>query len=292
MANFNNAKYIETAIKSVISQTYPFWELIIVDDCSNDESLRIIEQFLKDNRIKLIQHQRNQGYGGALKTAALNASNNIFGILDPDDKLHKNALEKMAETYQKFPDYGLIYSTMWICDSNLENCQIDKTLGPIIPEKTSIFKQKISHFKTFRKEAYLKTSGFDPNQKKTVDKDIIYKLEEVCTFKFIDETLYYYRCHPEGISQGKNAYFSRLSHYIVKCKTYQRRINTNLPNYQLKNLYLEYFVITFYSLIQFIFKVLKFMKIKLIIKYLARKFTIIRFIIQNNRLINAVLFKI
>ena len=75
MASYGNDRYIEVAIKSVLFQTYPYWELLIVDDCSTDNSNEIAEKYLNDNRIKLIHHKFNQGYGGALKTAAENASN-------------------------------------------------------------------------------------------------------------------------------------------------------------------------------------------------------------------------
>ncbi len=43
MANFNNANYIETAINSVLKQTFTNWELVIVDDCSGDESIQVIK---------------------------------------------------------------------------------------------------------------------------------------------------------------------------------------------------------------------------------------------------------
>ena len=51
MANFNNANYIETAVDSVLKQTYTNWELIIVDDCSGDESIKVIKPYLRDKRI-------------------------------------------------------------------------------------------------------------------------------------------------------------------------------------------------------------------------------------------------
>jgi len=82
MANKNNAWYIEVAFKSVISQSYPNWELIIVDDNLSDNSIGIIKPFLSDMRIKLIRHYQNNGYGVVLKTGTANASNEVFGILD------------------------------------------------------------------------------------------------------------------------------------------------------------------------------------------------------------------
>lgn len=248
MANYNNAEYIEEAIKSVMSQNYHFWELIIVDDCSTDNSVQIINSFLEDKKIKLISHKDNIGYGGALKTAADNASCEILGILDADDRLHEKALDVMAKAYNENPECGFIYSTMWNCDSNLENCVENTMIGPTIPEKTNIFHIKVSHFKTFRKDAYNKTSRFDPMQKKAVDKDIIFKLEEIVKFKFIDIPLYYYRQHEGGISQDKSEFQARVYHYIARCKAYQRRLNKNIPNYTKKELYKEYFTITLFKL--------------------------------------------
>jgi len=150
MANYNNAKYIKEAIKSVISQTYPHWELIIVDDVSTDNSIEKIKPYLKDNRIKLILHEKNIGYGGALKTAADNASNMILAVLDADDKLHENALKIMSEVYKNNPKYGFIYSTYWICDFNMQNPQIAKKVGPVDSQKITFMEQMfliLKHFK-------------------------------------------------------------------------------------------------------------------------------------------------
>ncbi len=275
MANYNNVKYIETAIKSLLSQTYPKWELIIVDDSSTDNSIDAIQPFLNDKRIKLIRHKTNLGYGGTLRTAASNAKNNILGILDADDKLHLEALKVMANAYQNNQDFGFIYSTMWSCDSELKNCKVAKWIGPVIPEKTNIFRSKISHFKTFRREIYEMTEGFDVNLKKIVDKDIIYKIEEVTKFKFINKPLYYYRHHEGGISQGKNKYPLRVYHYISKFNTYYRRLNTNLPNLSKKALYIEYLDLTFYmliSVIKYLYKIFNVSRLfKLILNFFPTK---------------------
>ncbi len=98
----------------------------------------------------------------------------------------------------------------------------------------------------------MKTSGFDPTQKRAMDHDTIYKLEEVTQFKFIDKALYYYRHHENGISQGKGSFQARIYHYIAKCKAYKRRLNSDIPNVILKDLYLEYYKITFHNMIKFL----------------------------------------
>jgi len=275
MANYNNASYVEEAIKSVLSQTYSNWELVIVDDCSIDKSVQIIEKFLNGDRIKLIQHKFNKGYGSTLNTAAENASNQILAILDADDKLHPKALEIMINTYKNNPNCGFIYSTMWNCDSELKNCIENDWIGPVIPEKTNIFKIKVSHLKTFMKAAYLKTPGFDSSQKRAADKDIIFKLEEVTDFKFVDLPLYFYRWHGLGISQGKSGYIPEFYHYLAKLHAYRRRLNSGIPNFTKKQITFEYYRITFYKVIHFSLKLYNKLKIRFLVKKLGRKFSII-----------------
>lgn len=252
MTNFNNGQYIETAIKSVVSQTYSLWELVIVDDNSTDNSIEKIRPFLEYKRIRLIMHDTTNGYAASLKTAIENSKNEIIGILDSDDKLHEEALEIIAKAYNDNPDCGFIYSTMWDCDANLENCTINEDIGVINPPKTSIFQNRVSHFKTFTIKAYQETSGFVPEQMKAVDKDIIYKLEEVTKFKFVNIPLYYYRHHSGGISQVKNIKTAYVYSYIAKVKAYRRRLNKDIPNIGIDYLYFQYYLITFNRIIQFI----------------------------------------
>lgn len=266
MANFNNANYIETAINSVLKQTYTNWELIIVDDCSGDESIKVIKPYLRDKRIKLIQLKQNLGYGGSLKTGADNASNQILAILDADDKLHETALEIMLKNYQDSPDCGFIYSTMLWCDSQLNNCDKVNWIGPTHPKKTNIFNIRISHFKTFLRDAYLETPGFDPNQKKAVDKDIIFKLEEVTVLKYVDIPLYYYRWHGGGISQDKSHFKAELYHYLAKLKAYYRRKNSSIPNFTQKQIKFEYYRIVFYNISHLMIFFYRRLKIPVIIK--------------------------
>jgi glycosyltransferase involved in cell wall biosynthesis len=274
MANYNNATYIEEAIKSVINQTYSNWELLIVDDCSTDTSEIIIEKFLSDERIKLIRHKTNKGYGASLKTAADHSSNDIITILDADDKLHHKALEIIAQAYRENPDHDFIYSTMWECDSQLQNCIRNTWIGPINPKKSNIFNIKISHLKSFRKEAYLKTSGFDPKQKKAVDKDIIFKLEEVANFKFVNIPLYYYRWHGQGISQSKSSFSPEFYHYLAKLKAYRRRLNTHIPNFTKKQIYFEYYRITFFKITHFFIKLYRKLKIRDLMSMFLEKYPI------------------
>ncbi len=202
-ANYNNAKYIAHAIDSVLNQTYKNWELIIVEDCSTDNSLEIINKYLEDSRIKLIQHEKNRGYTVALKTAIANIRSEYFGILDSDDCLTRCAVETMRDYHIKFPNCGLIYSQFAYCDEVLTRRR-PGFCAPIPPGKTTLDANVVSHFKTFKLRDYLKTPGYDENILYAEDIDIVYKMEEVTKLKFVDECLYLYRELPDSICHSKS----------------------------------------------------------------------------------------
>lgn len=207
MANYNSAKYIDQAIQSVLEQSCPDWELIIVDDASTDDSIQKLTRYKTHPQIHLHRRETNGGYGLALRDTARNANGDIYGIIDSDDTLHKDALKIMHQAHQDNPDRGLIYSQFMLCDKDLKPLQ-KGDCGPI-PDDTSwldiILNQpkprpRISHFKTFKRTAYEQTEGFHA-LRRTVDKDIVLKLEEITKTLFIDKVLYYYRTHPAGISR-------------------------------------------------------------------------------------------
>lgn len=83
---YNVEPFIEECIKSVLAQDYPNLEVIFVDDCSPDDSVKIVERYAgKDDRIKLVTHEHNQGLGPARNTGVEHASGAYLLFLDSDD---------------------------------------------------------------------------------------------------------------------------------------------------------------------------------------------------------------
>jgi glycosyltransferase involved in cell wall biosynthesis/SAM-dependent methyltransferase len=222
MANYNNAKYIAEAIESILRQTFRDWELIIVEDCSTDNSLNIIRPYLSDKRIRLIRHERNRGYTAALKTGIEHVHAEHFGILDSDDCLTGPAIETMYSYHVRFPDCGLIYSQFVYCDEDLTPRQIGYC-NKIPADKTNIQVNVVSGFKTFKMKDYLRTSGYDEDILYAEDKDIIYKMEEVTGLKFVDQCLYLARELPGSQSHDPNkALIGRQSDEKAKMNALRR----------------------------------------------------------------------
>ncbi len=100
MPTYNCAKFIKETIQSVINQTYENWELVIVDDCSNDNTEEIVASF-NDKRIKYHRLEKNSGAAVARTTAMKMATGNYMAFLDSDDLWKDNKLEKQLEFMKK-----------------------------------------------------------------------------------------------------------------------------------------------------------------------------------------------
>ena len=225
MANYNNAKYIAEAIESILRQKFEDgdWELIIVEDCSTDNSLKIINHYLNDKRIRLIRHEWNRGYATALKTGVEHVRSEYFGILDSDDCLTSSAIETMYSYHVGFPDCGLIYSQFMHCHEDLTPRQIGFG-AEVPPGKTDLETHVASAFRTFKMRDYLKTSGYDEGILYAEDRDICYKMEEVTRLKYVNQCLYLYRELPNSQShEPVKASIGRQSRERARLNALRRR---------------------------------------------------------------------
>lgn len=94
---YNTEKYVGCCIESIISQTYPDWELILVDDGSTDGSLNIMESYAKkDSRINVI-HQENAGPGIARNSGIVQATGEYIVFIDSDDVIRPDYFEKLSK---------------------------------------------------------------------------------------------------------------------------------------------------------------------------------------------------
>ncbi len=95
---YNSASFIASTINSVIAQTAISWEIIIVDDCSSDNSIEVIQPFIdRDTRIKFIKLEENSGAAVARNTAIEAATGRFIAFLDSDDLWHPEKLEKQIQ---------------------------------------------------------------------------------------------------------------------------------------------------------------------------------------------------
>lgn len=101
MPSYNTGKFIGETIESVLAQSYTDWELIIVDDCSTDDTDAIIEKYLEDDRIRYIKNERNSGAAVSRNKALREAKGKWIAFLDSDDLWDPKKLEKQIAFMEK-----------------------------------------------------------------------------------------------------------------------------------------------------------------------------------------------
>jgi glycosyltransferase involved in cell wall biosynthesis len=106
---YNGAGFLAQSIDSVIAQTYPDWELIIVNDCSKDNSLEIMQQYAeKDRRIRIIDNEHNLKLPGALNRGFSEARGRYLTWTSHDNRMAPTMLEEFVNYLDANPDKGLV----------------------------------------------------------------------------------------------------------------------------------------------------------------------------------------
>jgi glycosyltransferase involved in cell wall biosynthesis len=112
---YNNETVIKETIQSVINQTYRYWELLLIDDCSSDHTVELVEQLVElDPRIKLFKHSKNKGAAAARNLGTKMSKGHYIAFLDADDLWLKDKLEQQMNIL-KTKNYDVCFGSYeWI----------------------------------------------------------------------------------------------------------------------------------------------------------------------------------
>lgn len=123
MPSYNTGNYIEESIKSVLNQTYTNWELIIVDDCSTDNTDTIVSKYLVDKRIRYFKNEKNLGAAISRNKALRKAKGRWIAFLDSDDLWETIKLEKQIN-FMISNDYRFSYTNYIEIDENSKSLNV------------------------------------------------------------------------------------------------------------------------------------------------------------------------
>ena len=110
---YNVEDYVEKAVTCILEQDYKNIEVILIDDCSTDKSLKIVKQFKKYENVQLITNHKNGGAAYARNRGLDIAKGEYIGFIDPDDFIDKNYYSSLIESAIK-EDADIV-----ICDINI-----------------------------------------------------------------------------------------------------------------------------------------------------------------------------
>lgn len=236
---FNAEKYLMDAIKSVLAQGYPYWELILIDDGSTDKSLSIAKLFAEqDSRIRIISDGQNKKLPFRLNQIIQEAKYEYIARMDADDLISPLRLEKQVKFLQENQEYDLVSTGILSVKNDLslmgyrgtsKNKNVD--LQDAILGTTGII-----HASIMARKSWCIRNLYNENNRLAEDYELWLNafLKNDLKVGFIEEPLYYYR-EDQNIQLNK-----LLQAYSTQIEIISRFSQDQLP-YELKNQFVNKF---------------------------------------------------
>ncbi|WHY71988.1 glycosyltransferase family 2 protein [Fictibacillus enclensis] len=213
--NYNNQDYIEKCIKSIFDQSYTgVYEVIIVDDCSTDNSVRIIQDLMKVySRLKLIPLKKNGGVSNARNEGLFSVKTKYVTFIDSDDYYFNK--EKLKNEMELIKKYRTKIGKEILSYSSVVKAQNDLSRYYFPPSNKKMYLQgnvevnllKGRKFKTIMRDYCLSTEivrsvgGYNPNRNLYEDWELLLKLSSIVEFYCTFEYGTAYRVSINGLSQ-------------------------------------------------------------------------------------------
>ena len=200
---YNRAHRLESAIRSVLTQTFQDFEIIVVDDASTDNTPETVAAF-NDGRIKFIRHGMNKGGSVARNTGILNSTGDYIAFLDDDDEWLPAKLSKQIQVLLSSPpEVGCVYTGY---------LDVDRSTGRIlavhIPRKRGNLAKSLmaencvgsASAAVLKRTCFKKVGLFDEDLPCSQDYDLWIRISKEFLFEYVPEPLFKYSIHPNKIS--------------------------------------------------------------------------------------------
>lgn len=201
LPTYNGSKYIAESIESVIAQTYQDWELIVIDDCSTDDTDQIVQKYAdRDSRINLYKNEKNLKLPASLNRGFSLSKGEYLTWTSDDNRFKQNALQALMDGFGD-EDVGLVFSAMDYIDA--EGRLVGHT--PQTESTDELYYNNIvgASF-MYTREVYEKIGNYDTEKFLVEDYDYWLRIARIFPIKFINDSLYLYRIHSGSLTEKKN----------------------------------------------------------------------------------------
>lgn len=213
----NGEEYLHEAIASVLEQTYNNFELIIIDDCSNDETVTIVQSF-KDARIRLISSRERLRICNALNIGLRKANGQFIARMDADDVCHPRRLERQIHFLQKHSDIGFCGSWVRRFGVNQQSQKYSRPVGPMRVRAFAVYDNPMVHSSVMLRREVLKYVDvvYRDDFAHAEDFDLWTRLLEYTEGDNLPEILLDYRVHSQSVTLQKSEAMDHTACRILK----------------------------------------------------------------------------
>ncbi|MCC5898755.1 MAG: glycosyltransferase [Phormidium sp. BM_Day4_Bin.17] len=234
MPVFNRSKIIRESIFSVLRQTYKWLELIVIDDASTDDTVKVVSE-IEDQRLKLLRLPTNQGHSFSRNEGLKIANGEIIAYLDSDNTWETRYLSAIVGAYDRLPLADAIYSGMLLysgSNSQLFAVRYGHFHRSLLENRNYIDLNVFTH----KRKLFNKIGGFNENLRRYTDYDLILKYSEVATLYSVPILLvnYFYNKDKNTVTND-STYGQQINHVWSNMNVRYTQIISGKSNNSLKH---------------------------------------------------------
>jgi glycosyltransferase involved in cell wall biosynthesis len=207
--NYNYAHFLPNCLDSILGQSFGDFELILINDTSTDNSLEVIQPYLADPRVRLIDHKKNKGFVESLIEGSQESRGRYISVISADDwVVEPTAFAQQIEILEGNPAVVMAFSAYGLyADSTTLTHHSRAASANYVRPGLSVFQDFLlqgypQHSGTIvRKSAYEAIGGYDATLHWSVDAQLWLGLCHFGEVAYIDSMLYAYRRHPSSMSK-------------------------------------------------------------------------------------------
>lgn len=211
--NYNYARFLPTCLDSILQQSFRDFEVIVINDHSTDNSLEVIAPYLRDPRVRLINHEHNKGFVASLIEGMQESRGTYLSVISADDwVVAPHAFARQVEVLEQNPRVVMAFSAYGLyADEQTLNFVSRAASHSYVRDGKEVLTDFLlkgypQHSGTMiRKSAYEAIGGYDPTLRWSLDAQMWLGLCHFGDIAYIDDMLYAYRRHPSSMSKDPTA---------------------------------------------------------------------------------------
>ena len=221
--NYNYAHYLPESLNSILAQTLTDFELILINDCSTDNSREIIEPYLVDPRIRLVDHETNRGYVESLLEGCRLSRGKYLTVISADDyALTPDAFALAIGAMEQADDISLCFAS-WREVDDQSNVRHTRRAAPedyvhdgVVELRRMAMSSDVLHSGAMlRRTAYDTVGGYDRDCRYSVDTNMWLALCTAGRVAYLSTPLFAYRAHNTNLSNSGGALWQATSEMLL-----------------------------------------------------------------------------
>lgn len=210
MPAYNAEKFIRTAIESVLKQDFKQFELVIIDDCSTDNTYHIAKEYIGDARVRVYRNHKRKGNAKTRNRILRLARGSFIAPHDADDIMLRGRLKDHCRFLEKHPNFGVVFGKGIMADERLKSIQhifIPPQKNGMPVNRSGLVKKLTASFNhgtaMIRKKLFLRAGFYEAALPLGADSRLMRRIFQITPFYFLNKCCFVYRRQSRSLCRSR-----------------------------------------------------------------------------------------